>query len=512
MSSSRESSALRSLVFEEGARGLATGMPGPRSPAVEESEEDEMILPPLDDDDEDDGPLDVGDLLSSLDEEGADPFDDATASELETGLDVGLDDDGERGGDEAAEDGIDVGALDDELMAGGEVDVYGGIDERPETGLGDDDEIGGDDERKDDDDGGAEGTAESGEDDVNEADLPELDADEGGDYDAEDVVAEMTFAADTSLPPWDAQRFTVVEGAGAAVPCSSLAIAPGKVAAAGEGEVALLVDEEARAARRAGFEAGARAIAITEDGAIVAAAREKLWISRDGGETAAALAGWRGNAGAAELATTPGRIWILSEGALWSMASSGGPAAEVRGEGVLRIAATGTVLAALTRSPAGPSIERLRGDDEGWQATPLEGEARRVAEAEGVTLAAAGGGRLLAVASPETVAVSRDGGASFEASALPGVTALCFAGDAEGAPLLAVLAPPFDDAIYVALVPASGPPTRIAEVAGSSGAEDAGEDDRASSGPAAIGWDSSREVAWVACRAGLFALARAQRH
>jgi hypothetical protein len=486
---------------------IATNTPTPRGPEGE-SDEDEIVLPPLDDDDDADDPLDVGDLLSTLDDGGGDPFDDATASELETGVDVGLDDDGESGGDEAAEDGIDVGALEDDLMIADE--VYGGLDDKRETGTNEDDDIGGLDEVHSDDDGGAEGTEENAEDDVNEADLPELDADEGGDYDAEDVVAEMTFAADTSLPAWDAQRWTVVEGAGASVPCSSLAITPGKVAAAGE--VALLVDEEAHAARRAGFEAGARSIAITEDSAIIAAGGDQLWVSLDGGVTSSALPGWRGNAGVAELATTPGRVFVLCEGALCSVATTGGPATELRSKGTLRIVASGAALIALTRSPAGPAIERLRGDDEGWQATAIEGAARPVALSEGVSLAAAAGGRLLALASPETICVSRDAGVTFATFPLAGTAAIAFAGDDDAAPLLALVASPLDDAAYVALIPAEGAPSRIAELTGSSGADDASEDGGGSMGPAAIGWDPAREVAWIACRAGLIALARARKH
>jgi hypothetical protein len=478
----------------------------PKKPTSDKAEEeDDIALPPFDDEaEEDESQLDVGDLLSTLDDEDADPFDDSEAADLETGLDIGLSDEGELGDDEAAEEGVDVGGLEDDLMV--HDDIGGGLDDRLDTALDEDEDLESFDRERSEDDGGAEGTVSSGEDDVSEADLPELDADEEGDHEAEDVVAEMTFAADTSLPPWDAQRFTVVDGAGAAVPCSALAVGHGKVAAAGE--VVLLVEEEA--AIRSRFEAGSRAVAIADDGAILAAARGELWISRDNGKTVSALGGWKGNTNAISLAVAAGRVWILSDGALSSMPAAGGPATLVRSSDVARIAGAGAALVALSRSSKGPVLERLGTEEEG--AIYLDDAGVDAASDDRVILAAAAGGRLFALASPEAVSVSRDGGKSFRSFALPGAAALTFAGDQDDAPLLALLVPPLEEEAYMALLPAEGSPTLVAELASGGSIEEADDEGTASIGAAAIGWDATREFVWIACRAGLLALAKARKH
>lgn len=493
--------------FDPPTRESALPEREPKKPSGDAEDEDDIALPPFDDeDDEDESQLDVGDLLRTLDDDDADPFDDSTAADLETGLDIGLSDEGDRVGDEAAEEGVDVGGLEDDLVVQDE--IGGGLDDRLEPSLDEDEDLESFDREGSDDDGGAEGTLSSGEDEVSEADLPELDADEEGDHEAEDVVAEMTFAADTSLPPWDAQRFAVVEGAGAAVPCSALAIGHGKVAAAGE--VVLLVEEEA--AVRCRFEAGARAVAIADDGSLVAAARGELWISRDNGKTVSPLGGFRGNTSAISLVGAAGRVWILSDGALSWISTAGGPATLVRGSDVARIAGAGAALVALSRSSRGPVLERLGMDDGGAEELHLDAAATALAADERVVLAAAAGGRLLALASLEAVSVSRDGGRTFRSFALPGAVALAFAGDQSDAPLLALLVPPLEDEAFVALLPAEGSPSLVAEFAGGGSLEDEAGDGTASIGASAIGWDASRECLWIVCRAGLLALARARKH
>src|SRR5260370_1100184 len=98
-------------------------------------------------------------------------------------------------------------------------------------------------------------------DDQIDLDLPPLDADEGDDIDAgeaagtDHALAEALLAdSEGGLPAWADARLAVLEGAGAAVPCRSIAVAAGRVAAAGE--VLLFVEEGARAARRLPFGEG----------------------------------------------------------------------------------------------------------------------------------------------------------------------------------------------------------------------------------------------------------------
>jgi hypothetical protein len=272
--------------------------------------------------------------------------------------------------------------------------------------------------------------------------------------------------------------------------------------------VVLLVEEEA--AIRSRFEAGSRAVAIADDGAILAAARGELWISRDNGKTVSALGGWKGNTNAISLAVAAGRVWILSDGALSSMPAAGGPATLVRSSDVARIAGAGAALVALSRSSKGPVLERLGTEEEG--AIYLDDAGVDAASDDRVILAAAAGGRLFALASPEAVSVSRDGGKSFRSFALPGAAALTFAGDQDDAPLLALLVPPLEEEAYMALLPAEGSPTLVAELASGGSIEEADDEGTASIGAAAIGWDATREFVWIACRAGLLALAKARKH
>lgn len=196
----------------------------PKSPDDTSEDDDELDLPPLDgaesadeegeaaddeahDDDEED--------LHSFEEQSEDPFDDATASDLETGLDLSLEDEGGRDDNEPAGEGVDVGALDEGLFIR---DTFGeAADEKGDETV-DEDAVEINPDVRGEDDGGVEGTEESVEDDVNEADLPGLDADEEGDFDGEDVVAEMDLDADAALPPWDEIRWTALEGADAAAP------------------------------------------------------------------------------------------------------------------------------------------------------------------------------------------------------------------------------------------------------------------------------------------------------
>src|SRR5687767_9746467 len=55
---------------------IAAAVRSPKKPGGEAEEEDDITLPPFDDEDEaDESQLDVGDLLTSLEDEDADPFD-----------------------------------------------------------------------------------------------------------------------------------------------------------------------------------------------------------------------------------------------------------------------------------------------------------------------------------------------------------------------------------------------------------------------------------------------------
>jgi photosystem II stability/assembly factor-like uncharacterized protein len=307
----------------------------------------------------------------------------------------------------------------------------------------------------------------------------------------------------------------------------------------------LFVDAGAHAARRTSIEASASSVALADGAIIVATRRGTLLRSTDRGKTASSLGSWGSGAAPVSLATTPGRLWVLSNGILWSSAASTDaleerssearspiasatpprhdatgtpargaatlpPAAAAR-DGVLRIAASEGVVVALATTPAGPQLDRLRGDDEGSPSIALAGAARRAAESDDSKLAATAGGRSIAMSGGGSLCISRDGGDTFRViGGLPPIVALAFAGEHADAPVLALVARSGEHRAQLVHVPARSTPTIVAEIGASSDA--APDDDPTLLGGAAIGWDSSREVAWVACRTGLIAIARQRKH
>jgi len=490
------------------AQGAAAGCmstgPGPATPE-EEAElggEDALELPFDDDptgavDDGDLGDFDDTDVVGPFDEDG-DPLDDATADDLETG--AILDDLGEESPALDDDAQLDVGPLDDGMM----FDDGAGFDE-DDSGFATDEDDADFSDAREADDGGAEGTNESPEGEVDEGALPALDDGEDErdrDEDDESLTEESLSVFEGALPAWDTTRWTAIEGTGAEVPCQALSVDSGRVIAAGE--VLLIVDEGARAARRATFGAGSTAVAASEDLMLVAVPRGQLQLSRDGGQEVATLSGWRAAKGPVELAATPGRLWILADGALYSLSAASNPPLQVRERGVVRVVASRGALVALSQSPAGMTLERLRSDDEGWQATPLRGAARRLAQAAAsagsALLSATGGGRAVALGDGSEVLLSRDGGATFSSFAFGPTRALAFAGDDADAALLVLVAPLPEAEATLVQVPARGEPTSVASLPAPF------------EGPMAMAWDASREVLWVASRAGLGALGRARRH
>jgi hypothetical protein len=442
------------------------------------------------DDDEPAGILDEdNDEIDDSEDGGDNPLDDAEASDLDAGEDE-IDETDE--GDANEESEVDVGPLDDEVDIGEE-------NELGDEGMGDtshDDEGIDLEERAASDDGGLEGTSEAPEDAVDEAALPALDADDDLDEGDEDLAEVLLEGAQMELPPWDAARWTPLEGAGGKDPCSTLAIAAGRVAAAGE--ALLLVGEGELVARRASFGAGVVAVAAADDLLLTATARGQIAASQGAWTEATSLGALRAGHGPVGLAATPGRGWVLRDRALHRITPPDGSLAPVRARGVLALASSGGTVLLLTEGEKGPVIERLRGDDEGRRPTPLRGPVRRLVEGTAklgtITLVAAGG-RAVAFTDGARIAISRDSGASFSLVAFGSIVALAFAGDDAGATLLILV-----EGGAVVQCPAIGEATRVAAIEGLGG------------GPAAIGWDPTRECAWIACQAGLLAISKAPRH
>jgi hypothetical protein len=489
------------LLCAQASPALHVGSAGQPANARDDEDtlDDDFDLPLTDDADDTDEEIDPNgefeDLVTPLDHhDGEDPLDDATAEDLETGIELDPLDGEETGLDE---DKLDVGPLDE----GMHFDDTAASDDRIEARDDDHDDLDLD-ESTSEDDGGAEGTSDAPEpdDEVDEAALPDLDADDEGDEGDEDLAEALLAGLPAANIPWDKAPWAPLEGAGAAVPCSAVSVWSGSVVAAGE--VLLIVDEGARAARRAAPFAGAAAVALTEGILLAATARGQLLFSSDGGTETSTLAGLRAGPSPVALVATPGRVWIGCDGALLCFSSPHKPLSPVRDHGVIGITVSGAVVLALTRDKTGPAIERIRGDDEGWQRTPIGGSARRLVERAKtpICLAAAGSGRCIALANGARVALSRDGGQSFETTNLGPVLALAFAGDEDKAPLLALAAP--HDGLDATLiqVPERGELTRIATVP------------NLPESAAAMAWDTSRDCIWIACGTGLIAIGGARRH
>jgi len=468
--------------------------PRERDEDADEELDDDLDLPLAGDDGEDEptGSVNNDEEDEEVDEiadRGESPLDDAEATDLDAGDDE-IDETDDEDGDESE---IDVGPLDDEVDIGEENE----LGDESSGNLSHDEEGIDLEEHAAADDGGAEGTSEAPEDAVDESALPELDADEDADEGDEDLAEVLLADAQLEPLPWDATRWMLLEGAGAAVPCSALAIAAGRVAAAGE--VLLLVREGERAARLASFGAGVVALAAEGDLLLTATARGQIAVSQGAWSEATSLGALRAGHGPVELAATPGRGWVRCERALHAITPPEASLSPVRERGVLAMSASGGALLLLASGTTTLVLERLRGDDEGRRATPLRGAARRLVEGADkqgtITLAAASGGRLLAFTDGAQIAISRDSGASFAVSALGAVLGIAFAGDDDNAALLILT-----EGGAVVQSPAHGEATRVATIEGLGGA------------PAAIGWDPTRECAWVACRAGLLAFGRAPRH
>jgi hypothetical protein len=483
-------------------------------PALEDEDLIDVELPPMDADEDDAArESDEEDFeLDSLDDGGSDPLDDAEASDLDGGAEGSEIDDVDGESNEDDEDDVDVGPLDDDLIDD-ETEPPIGADLEADGVAGDSDEV---DELDDgDDDGGQEGTNEPVEDEVDESALPGIDADDDGDFEDPSLVAEAweDELAETSLPAWAPLRWKLREGAGTEVPCRAVASQGGRIV--GAGDVLFVVDAGAYAARRIGPEEAAIAVTLDDNGTALVATRrgQLIEVSVDGRMTS--LGEWRAHHGALTLASTPGRAWALELGAngtLWSLAGSPRRVVVARERGVLAIAASGASLLALTSDGAGPCLQRLRSDDEGWQPMVLDGAARAVASGPAVALASAAQGKVIALAEPTRgLVISRNGGASFRPIDLVGVVAHAFAGDDETAPVLALVLSSIDDEAYLVEVAPEGTPLRVAELPLCPRAGDEAEHDPMER-VFAMAWDATREVAWVASPSGLMAIGRPPTH
>lgn len=476
-----------------------------QEPTERDEDDEDIELPAFDVGDDDaageDGTDKFDEALPELRDDGADPFDDANASDFDIGVHI-EDDDSRDTSAEASGDAVDVGALDDEFAQIDEADTA--VDDGRETdGFVEDDAFGGFDDESSADDGGSEGTGEDAANDIDESALPELDESEHDHADESLADLLLEEASRARLPSWAANRFVPLEGAGASVPCAAVSVVGGRVFAAGD--VLLTVDEGAHAARRVGLEAPSSAIAAMEGLTVIATVRGDMLISRDGCVSASPVTGFRSTKGPVGLACTPGRIWLLHEGALWSMAGGDTALVRVRESGVRAICATNGSLVALSSGAKGVCVEKFRGDDEAWQSTDIPSDVAKFVMAEHrPILVATAGGKRVAIASPRGLYLSNDGGLEFSRVEVPGASAACFAGEDEDVDLMVIVTLPDAPLAHLIRVTDDGEPARLAEIRGAN--------EGGGFGDVSIAWDASREMVWIGSRHGLVAWGPTRRH
>jgi hypothetical protein len=326
------------------------------------------------------------------------------------------------------------------------------------------------------------------------------------------------------------------------------------------GEVLMFVEEGGRAARPLSFGQHAMAVSLAGDVLVVATSRGEVWVGGPGPGEPRRLGSFQAELAASTAASTslevrdekalpkpqafalvvsPTRCWVRATDSLYWLGFSNEPLACIRQSGVLAIAQAPEAMYALTTSrsrAASPArepdvrLERFRSDDEGCDDVPLPREVRQLVSrtADRLRLSVAADGRCLAIAGGDRIAVSRNGGRDFSWVELRNAVAVTFAGDTDDCPLLALSGPSGHEpsAPLLVEVPFGAPVAILAELdlplfgdecaaAGTKTARNTRVPSTVHQGPwasAAIAWDSSREVLWIACPLGLLALGPTRRH
>jgi hypothetical protein len=475
--------------------------PAPAPPAPPRDEDDLGELPPLDGD-ERDGPEPEADLGDVLDEDagGEASLDDATAenepadaSELE----VDERDDGWLAEPTDAPD-LDLGDV--AIVDFGEGPAELGEADEPPPPEEDDELAPGGSPEHGDLDGGDEGPLGSDE-ELREADLPELDADDEGELD-DAALVDAGFAADEPVGlPWAAEPWPRV---GAPIgPSMATAVAcagPGAlVAGRAEGGAAELVRVDLEGATQTlstrGVDAAdVRALAV--EGMLVGALAEdgRALLSRDGGVTFAPVAP---GVPAADVALASGTLWLKTRGQ--------GLVAVRDGARVERCAVPGAV-AAIARDAAG-AVAGLVVDEAGRATALVRAHAEGAQQREAVDGAEprlpgvlAVRGALVAYAARRGGIVRRPAGGGWESHEWEGqVTAVAFVDDA--GTLVAATYSDADDTTALVRLDPGGVASVVARIGPSR--SDGESDGRV----AALAYDDARGVVWVAGGFGLAAFA-----
>ncbi|NUP04556.1 MAG: hypothetical protein HOW73_00665 [Polyangiaceae bacterium] len=404
-----------------------------------------------------------------------------------------LEDDSDRSLEDAYSDDLDIGGVDiafEEGALGKRVDDTAGIEhdvddfapsfddgaseagDEPVSELATDDGV--DLLPSTADDGGAEGIGDGSEAEVDEAALPAMDADAGGDFELNDLLEEMGFGG---AEPWESVPQLSRDDALACV--TSL---DGLILAAGSAVV--VVDRGALSPRVRPLASAAHGCALTSGGVVLATAR--------GVETIAAAATSApkvlfAQADVGAIAVAAATLWVLAGTRLFRVDPASGANKVVRDDVLTMSAAQGTLFVG-TSSPVA-ALERLRGDDGAFEPLDCDAATEQLLEA-GATIAASSPGHLVLVHEGRGLLV-RVGGASLP---LPRerIVAATFRGHTDAALLLLVRA---GEGLEMVSIDAHGAEVSAVKVMSP-----------ASGDAYAIAWDATREIALIAGPQGLAAM------
>lgn len=332
------------------------------------------------------------------------------------------------------------------------------------------------------DDGGAEGIGDGSEAQIDESDLPAMDADAAGDFELTDLLEEMGFGGDE---PWEIVPALSHDDALACVTARD-----GTIVVAGSAVV--IVERGGASPRVRPLADVAHGCALVDDTVLLATRRgiERVDASSLGPPRVV----WA-RADVAQLAVAAAQPWVLAGSSLARLDLPSG-ACDIVKNGVFAIAAAqGTLFVA-----SAGRIERIRGQDGGFEALEIDDAAQGFLDHDTVIGACSstglvlmnGGRAMLVHASGASTLLSR-----------PGVVAATFRGDGDAA--RALLLCTSTRGLEMVTVDTSGTARGVVDIESSTAEARPAE-------PHALVWDPTREVVFVAGPAGLVCLRPRTKH
>lgn len=323
------------------------------------------------------------------------------------------------------------------------------------------------------DDGGAEGMTDGTEGDIDEAALPELDADADGDVDLDEMLRQLGFAGGA------AERWEPTPAFSFDRPLMAVTTTDGSVAAVGHALVVIGKGDIASRARP--LSDPAVGCAWLGPRTVLATARGIQFVSGtgQGGSTLP-------KQDVRSVAVAAGQVWALAGQALLRVDERAGSATLVR-EDVRSIVAAAGTLYIVVAEDGRSRLLALRGQDGDWETLSAPSEVLEHLD-RGAALVVSAAGALAAV-DGTSIVVARTKPALVR---LDGGIAATFCGDQRDAPLLVA-----SESGALTLYDEKGTPAEVGSI---------------SWVPRALAWDSSRDLAFVVGDGGLLAVGPRVRH